>query len=576
MMTAHMRPGKGLTLLIAIGLATSLMAKPETLTNRYATQADAAHWPSVNQGDYIFFKGNNDKGDDIYAAGGKKFLKIKLPVGKKILIHAGDYERILINGEDCSGTRETPTIVTNLGGQVRWGNSKEANQYRSLELYNFEHLHLTGKFDPEKQTGDPDYLGHHAGAAMGSGDYYERYGLWGNPKWTGPVYHGSHGNGVRIHHFKSVKVDYVASWGGYFASFNIKTDRPKTPGEVEVDIQDCFGGFGEGEAFYISYSMKAVDKDITKLTLKNNITAFTGAEALQTDNLAEGSVIENNVSLGSATFYRHPFQARFQDNLHQFSFVEGGVTVRNNLLIGTNGAFHNFRHRDAGPGRVSPAPDKPVVMQNNFYGFSRTNMGYMWQGDGITPYIFKDNVYGDISVPASDDTLSAPAADDPGFFNLGNDNTSITFDGNLYPPGRELYFTSRGNGSNVTSTRNLQQAAPPIKFANSGFSDDLDWRDITFWSATYENTPDASGRNKNGKPIPYAAGDVVIFYDKAGNTRFFKCAQAHQGDHDPNTSPTYWTPLKWKGRSMPPLDLRLERNSYYSQRKMGLTYEAKP
>ena len=206
-----------LTPLFSSLIAPTLWAEPDTVTNRYATAVDAACWPSVNEGDYIFFQGNNDGGDDIYApAGDEKFLRIELPVGKKILIYAGDYERILINGAYCQSTPESPTKVTNLGGQVRWGNSTEGNQYRTLELYNFDHLHLTGKYDPVNQTGDAQYLGHNDGVALGSGDYYERYGLWGNPRWTGPVYHGSYGNGVRIYRFDTVKVDYVSSWGGLF------------------------------------------------------------------------------------------------------------------------------------------------------------------------------------------------------------------------------------------------------------------------------------------------------------------------------------------------------------------------
>lgn len=561
-------------LLFFIGI--SLHAATDTETNRYATAADAAHWPSVNEGDYIFFKGNNDGGDDIYAAAGGRHLEIELPVGKKILIYEGDYERILINGASCLGTPENPTIVTNLGGQVRWGYSEESNQYRSLELYNFKHLHLTGKYDAANQTGDSQFLGHDSGAALGSGDYYERYGLWGNPRWSGPTYRGKYGNGVRIFRFKTVKIDYVSSWGGYFASFNVKTDNPSKPGEVEVDIQDCFAGFGEGEAFYISYSTKAHNQDITKLTLKNNITAFTGAEALQTDNLAEGSVIENNVCLGSATFYRHPFQALYQDNLHQFSFVEGGITVQNNILVGTNGALHNFRYRDANSGdvtdRTNPSASKPVTMRNNFYGYGRTNMGYMWQGDGITPYHFIDNVYGDITVPCTDDTLSAPAKEEAGFFKLGNSNTEITFEGNIYPAARELYFMSNGSGKNVTSKGNLQQAAPAIQFKNSGFSNGIDWRRISVWSAKYANTPKSSGKNKNGEWIPYVLDDIVIFYDSAGYTKFFKCIQAHAGDHNPNTASAYWSQIKWNGRNMPPLDLRIEKGSYYNQRGMGLAY----
>ncbi|MFC5050405.1 immunoglobulin-like domain-containing protein [Rubritalea spongiae] len=563
-----------ITLLLLFAVAD---AAPDRTTNRYATVEDAAYWPSVNEGDYIFFQGNSDGGDKIYAPGGDpKFLKIQLPVGNKILIYAGDYERIYINGEDCLGTKENPTIVTNLGGQVRWGYSTENNQYRTLELFNFEHLYLTGKYDAEQQTGDPAYLGHDGGEALDSGDYYERYGMWGNPKWSGPVYHGSYGNGVRIRGFQTVKVDYVSSWGGYFASFNIKTDNPSNPKEVEVDVQDCFAGFGEGEAFYISYSTGAAEQDITKLTLRNNITVFTGAEALQTDNLAEGSVIENNVCLGTATFFRHPFQARFQDNLHQLSFVEGNVTVQNNLLIGTNGALHQFRYRDANSGsvtgRTDPAANKPVTMQNNFYGFGRTTMGYMWQGDGITPYVFKGNVYGAISVPNSDDTLSVPATEESGFFNIGNNNNAISFEDNIYPAGRDLYFVSTVDGGNITRTGNQQQEAPMIQFKDSGFPNEIDWRTITFWSPTYKNTPPDSGLDKNGEFIPYQVGDIVIYYDSDGNTKFFECVQAHAGNFDPNSSPAYWSQMTWNGRDLPPFDLRIQKDTYYNYRGMGLTY----
>ncbi|WP_372846961.1 hypothetical protein [Pontiella sp.] len=549
-------------------------AMPDITDNRYATPQDAAYWPSVNEGDYIFFKGNNDDGDDIYAAGGGKHLKIVLPVGKKILIYAGDYDRILINGADCKSTADAPTLITNLGGQVRWGNSDEANQYRTLELYNFDHLHLTGKYDPVRQTGDAQYLGHNDGANLGTGDYYERYGLWGNPKWSGIIYYKKYSNGVRIYNFDTVKVDYVASWGGYFASFNVKTDNPADPGEVAVDIQDCFAGFGEGEAFYISYSTKAHNQDITKLTLKNNIMVFTGAEALQTDNLAEGSVIENNVAIGSATFYRHPFQARYQDNLHQLSFVEGGITIRNNIFAGTHGALHNFRYRDAGAGRANPSADKPVTLANNFYGFGRTTMGYMWQGDGITPYVFSNNVYGDIVVPEADDSLIEPEARTPGFFKLGNDNTDILFEENLYPKGKKLYYTSHGDGSKIKQKGNLQKAAPALQFENSGFSDGFDWRSISAWAANYKNTPkSSSGKNKDGQFIPYAKGDIVIFHDADGNTKFFECLQNHAGDFNPNTAKEYWAHMTWDGRNLPPFDLRNRKDSFYSHRGMGLTYK---
>ncbi|MDP4643841.1 MAG: hypothetical protein NWS71_05290, partial [Opitutales bacterium] len=70
-----------------------------------------------------------------------------------------------------------------------------------------------------------------------------------------------------------------------------------------------------------------------------------------------------------------------------------------------------------------------------------------------------------------------------------------------------------------------------------------------------------------------AKGEIVIYYDADGNTKFFECLQDHAGDYDPNTSAVYWSQLKWGGRNMPPLDLRLQAGSYYSRRGMGLTYK---
>jgi hypothetical protein len=70
-------------------------ATPDKTVNRYASAEDAAYWPTVNEGDFLFFTGNNDGGDDICAS--PSHLSMTLPVGGKILIHGGDYERIFTN-----------------------------------------------------------------------------------------------------------------------------------------------------------------------------------------------------------------------------------------------------------------------------------------------------------------------------------------------------------------------------------------------------------------------------------------------------------------------------------------------
>jgi hypothetical protein len=542
-----------------------LSAEPDTVTNRHASAEDAAFWPSVNPGDFLIFRGNADGGKAIYLAG--SLPRITLEIGKKILIWRGSYSYISIDGSQCANTEEQPTIITNLGGQVKWGyNEDPESGWRRIELNHFDHVFLTGKHDPLAQTGDSNWLGHHGGVHMDQPDYYERYGMWGNPRWSGMRFRGSVGNIVRILNFKSAKLSYVAASEGGFAAFNIKTDSPSVPGRVKVDIQDCFAGWTEGEAVYLAWSTGAAGQDLVELTLRNNLFVFAGCETIQSDNLVKSSVIEHNVGFVGACFHRRPFQSEFQDGLHQFSFVEGGLVVRDNVLIGAGGMLHQFRFKNPGEGRAFPHPDFKVEMINNYYGYSRSNLCFVWEGDGITPYVIDGNVYGPIATPSTRDGYLDPV-EFPYYFKVCNQTNEILLSNNLYPPGRELYGNDCG-ASMVTLRDNLQGVAPLVAFENSGFEDSTEYRDFSFWSPVYQTG------DKNGQFIPYRVGEFVFYYDDQGNTRFFRCIQAHQGNHDPNLSPEYWAGIEWNGRRLPPLDLRLKAGSFYELRGMGLSYQA--
>lgn len=540
----------------------NLTAQIDTITNRYATLTDEMFWPSVNEGDFIFFRGNNDGGESIYYNGTSN--SITLPIGKKILIWRGAYRRIYINGSNCVNSSTQPTIVTNLGGQVKWGYSEANNHYRTLELFNFEHLYLSGKYDSINQTGHPNYLGHNDGNSYDDPNFHGKYGLWGNPKWSGQRYWGGFSNIVTLRNFKTCKVDYVAASEGGFAGFNVKTDNPTVPGEVEVDIQDCFAAMTESEGFYISWSTGAINQHLTKLTLRNNIMAFNGTEPMQTDNLIEGSLIEHNVGFVGACFFRRPFQDLYQDGLHQFSFSEGGITVQNNAMI-TGNTLHDIRYKNAGAGRVIPDSTKKVLMKNNYYGFARSNISYVWEGDGITPYVVDSNVYGPVSTPSTRDAYTTNYGWNA-YYRLCNNTTPITFKNTIYPQGRPLYEGFCGQEI-VDTTQNSVAEAPLVQFVNSGFSDTTDYRNITYWSATYTTV------QKNGIFIPYQLGDCVFYDDTLGNTHFFRCIQAHAGNFDPYVSPTYWSQISWNGNRLPPLDLRMVKNSYYDQRCIGLLYK---
>ncbi len=535
-----------------------ICAQPDTTQSRKATPVDAAYWPSVNAGDYIFFPGTRNA---IYSN-----KNVRLNEGYKILIWRGNYERIYIDGTYCYSSKENPTIITNLGGQVKWGYSERNAGDRTLELKNFHHVYLTGKYDSLAQTGHPDYLGHNEGKNLGNGNYHEKYGMWGNPRWSGVRFYSGGSNIVRISKFSTCKVSYVAATEGGFAGFNIKTDNPVQPKRVEVDIHDCFAGWTESEGVYISWSTGAEKQDLTKLTLRNNIFAFTGTEALQTDNLTEGSVIENNVVFVSACFHRRPFQDLYQDGLHQFSFVEGGVIVKNNIML-TGSNCHQIRYKDPGTGRAFPSADKPVLITNNFYGYSRSDISYIWEGDGITPYNIENNVYGPVYTPAKRDAYKNVETY-PAFVRICNQKTNITYRDNIYPPGRQ-FLKIACYISQLTDENNNAEIAPLLRFENSGFSDSVDYRDFTIYSPFYQT------RDKYGTNIYYKEGDIVFLYDENGVTRFYQCISAHSGDFSPLTSEDKWQLLTWNGSYKPPLDIRLKEDSYYNNRKMGLNFSSK-
>lgn len=556
--------------LLATGVHAADPAIPDTTTNRHATAADAAHWHNVTEGDYLFFSGNFDNGGKIIVSNRNPVV---LPAGAKILFYPNEYEQVILDGSHCENSPTQPTVITNFGGQVKIGNSEKNDAERGLVIANFKHVHLTGRFDPDAGTGHPDYRGHDAGRALDSGDYYEKYGIWIDFRWSGPRFHNTYGNMVRAYGYESLKIDYVASWGGGFAAFNLKTDNPANPGVVHVDIQDTFSGFTESEGFYVSYNTGGKNQDYTRLLMRNNIIAFPGGDGLQTDNLAPGSLIEHNVIIGSGQFYRAPFQANWHDNAHQSSYGSGDVIIRNNLYFGAVGYFMAPRFKDPEDGRFSHDPSHPVLIKSNYFGYGEDNIGWINEGHPQIPLQYVDNVFGPISVPSMDDSWGNKEERDH-FLTLANSLSPITLKNNIVPSGAQFFSFTKGTGTNlIENVDNRQEAAPPVEFINLGFSDDFDPRVVGFYQLTYKNAPDGI---KEGQAATYESGDVVIIYNEDGDTLFFECTSAHTANsrNQPLRDQVgVWRQLTWDGRSLPPLDVRLRPSSFYDSREIGLTYE---
>ncbi|MBK1876116.1 immunoglobulin-like domain-containing protein [Pelagicoccus mobilis] len=564
---------------------------PDTSTIRYATYEDANYWHNVNVGDYLLFPDGVANDPKPYPT-----FSPSLSLGSKILIYAGTYDRISLDGAGCQATEGQPTIITNFGGQVRVGDANIGDK-KGIHLDGFFSARLTGKYDPENQTGHVSFKGHDEGRAFSSGDYYEKYGIWGDFRWSGKRGGNGLGNIVRGYGNLYLEIDYIAAWGGGFACFNLKEDSPALAKTVFLNVHDTFSGFSNGEGFYVGYSSgSAAGRDTPQLTLRNNIVMFPGGDGLQTDKLAPGSLIENNIIVGSGRDYRAPFQKAYHDNAHQFSHVAGGVTIRDNVYYGFVGnAMVGPRLVGSEEGRfiIDQNDPDPVVIENNYWGHGEGTIGFVWPSNGITPLIWSENTYGPLAYPSTDDTFIVPKIHDEWMLihSLG-EPLPFLFENNKFSP--ELPFVTirdlSQEGSPIITLDpslyygNTAQTVVDVTFENLGFGANFDPQTVGIYEHTYENTDDVGMETlyqipqPNGTPVTYPVGEIVIVYNNSGDTLFYECIQEHTVDlQNPNgpldpAGATLWQQMTWNGRALPPLDVRLPVGSHYEGLGLGLSY----
>ncbi|MEO1452150.1 MAG: hypothetical protein AAFV07_21650, partial [Bacteroidota bacterium] len=193
------------------------------------------------------------------------------------------------------------------------------------------------------------------------------------------------------------------------------------------------------------------------------------------------------------------------------------------MMVGNS--LHQIRFKDPGAGRAFPDASKVVKIHNNYYGYARSNISFVWQGDGITPYSVDSMSYGPVSTPSTRDAYNNPTVWSA-YYRVCNSVTPFTIQNTTYPVDRPLYDPACGPDP-VTATQNTAAAAPEPLFNDSGFPAGTDYRKFTFWSDTYKTS------DKQGIYIPYAVGDYTFYYDNNGDTHFYRCIQAHADSFPP-------------------------------------------
>ena len=545
---------------------------PDTLGGsegwRYATFEDNQFWESVSEGDVIIFQGasipnriDSRQYDD----------PIILAKGSKLFIWRGNYERIYLDGNSgmvTSTIASEPLIITNLGGQVKWGESYRQDQYRGFEIYNIDHLFISGEYNLNLGTGHPDYLG--LQGDLSSTNWIENFGMVGDQKYTSFTHGvGGHGFGLKVTSFKSVKIRGLATIRGFFSGFHIKNELQDTR-NTAIDIQDCLAGWTKGEGFYLGYN-GSQDADMVshnKVTFNNNVVLFTGAEGLQIDFMSKGSEVKNNFVFKTGCFYQVPFQGgHLQENGIQWSFVEGNISIEDNIFFTANAG--NILVGPRYKYSASKTLNNGIVsLSNNLLGPSLRSVGFIFPGDdeGKLQYRINNNVIDSIAVPDANDAYVFSKNEESAFINSGNSTNPIFLENNIFPEGKSLVVTTLGDGSNLISDKgSKQQKAPELLLhKNFGFEprEMLKFRGI--WLTGKYND-----QVENFGAISYFKGDMVFMIEK-NKTEYFRCIKDHASVKKPSLESTFWEKMTWNGFEEPAFTPLIQPNSYYNFRGMGL------
>jgi hypothetical protein len=498
---------------------------------RYATAQDVINIKNANLGDLLVTGGTEMSNGipAIYIYGKDNWV---IPPGKKILIKGGIYEWLVIeNGS--SGTAANPIVITNYDGQV------ETKEFKISGLKFFK---LTGKYDLIKKTGDVNFSGHALGYAFSQ----NKYGIYVNNRWTNEGRHLLSVNGMTdLKGVDQISTDYEIEYvesgnGGYSNVF-------KWDGKVSivdnVSIHDCYFHDTGGEGLYLGITDDSRPGQVFRnLSIYNNRLIRTGYDALQLGKVVKGANIYNNVLYGGMN-WRSPFMD-FQDFGSSLNFCDGGISFRNNIILGGSGALYQLGLRFQ-PWYSSIDPvGGDINFDNNLFVNTKSSVGAYMIADelsnkGVTHSInnndfggFKNFRYNQVfpnwtTVPFVIKNFSPLA---PKITNNRWDSSGGK---------TSLYSSDYGLG---TLTNNSIAAVPNPIFVNFLGISDFDYTNLDLWAPkTTVGVP--------GTVVVYKAGQFVLWKSK-----MYKCI-LQNSQVEPGVSSSWGT--YWQLMNQPADDLRL-------------------
>jgi hypothetical protein len=450
---------------------------------RYGVPSSTFTLPAT--GDSIYY-------EDIQA----KFPNVDWMKLERLYVPAGKYKTFLI-GNLPVRTAASPLVITNLGGQVEVGPNIGGNFIWSIN--GGANWVLTGRYDPDSKTGDPGFVGHRCGAYAASAG---KYGFVSDDAFdlTAPYVHMGLAVGGGATDFE---LEYIEVKRSGFAGIRLLNSGGPTGSDPDkpmnnVRVHDTYVHDTDGEGFYFGWTGEPPSSLFANLQIYNNRIVRTGTEALQIQDVGEGSHIHHNVIAFGGLHWLDAF-GEYQDGCIQMLAREGKIEFDHNVAMGGAGTFLNFFSSPQGADGA-----RNVTFHDNYFADTRSLGGYLnGASTAGSSFTFAHNFFRGLDFSY---TTVDPAATDPGVvFGIGNTHKApITFDANTFEGGRKLVsaIPLNGTSANVTATNNVNGPVAPIAYVASGYPD-VPTSKLTMWGRTATLAP-------GQPPITYAIGDLVM------------------------------------------------------------------
>ena len=447
----------------------------------------------------------------------------------RLYIPAGQYPQVRLGNLPLRSVDE-PLVITNMGGQVRVGPpAPDANYLWTLS--GGTGWVLTGRWDPDSGTGDESAPGHRCGDYAGSRGHY---GFWSDDAFTQRDYLHM---GLSVAGAAAYEIEFVEIERSGFAGLRLLNswDDGELP-MADVRVHDNYIHDVHGEGVYFGWTGTPPSNITSGLEVYNNRLIRTGNEALQIQDIGDGSEIHHNVIAFAALHWRDNDLGAFQDSNAQISIREGEVSIHHNVFMGgaaTLGSFWSQPQDGDGPRIVSFHDNYLADVRNRAFYFGGSS-------EAGSSFTFERNTLRglDFSYDQLDPTAMPPAA----VFRLA---PAIGGEVMLVANQWEGDLPLVEGGMNPVVMDNVQAPVEPVEFVESGYPEGVSVLRLEAWTAASTLAP-------GSPPRDYVVGDLVTH-----DGQLYECIADNTGQM-PSGSPESWMLLP------PPVDdLRVVPGSAY-------------